>query len=282
MNNYPPFPTSVGVGNGVSVEEDYAPENVASIHPNTGGQVIGDVDDDYADQPMAIKAYVVDSDAESTASEIEALNVDVLPTRNEKAKIARNKLRQYTLLSVAFIIVLAVVIMVPLYFTVLKADPLDISEAPSPVPSVSPSQAPTSELFAEYADKVSTISNPVMLMTPGTAQYKAIRWLFHNDPAGRRDLDDDRLLQRYIAAVFYYSTSKGRGWYDCYPGDVSCTSNSKKEWFSAWDECEWYGFSECNEDKLVTRFVISESMMHVNITILHCSQISIYCCFHSK
>lgn len=263
MVTQPPFATTVGVGDDF-VEEDYA--EVTPIHPNTSRQVERDADDEPINQGTAIKAYVVDSDEESTTSEIEALNVDVLPTRNEKARIARSKLRQYTIYSVVFIILLVIVIIVPLYFTVLKANPPDISDVPSAFPSVSPSQAPTSVLYSEYVDTVSSVSNPVLLMTPGTAQYRAIRWLYHDDPAGRRDINDDRLFQRYIAAVFYYSTSRGRGWHDCYPGDVACTSNSKKEWFGPWDECEWYGFVQCDENGFVTRFIISKFKMVVCYT----------------
>jgi len=152
--------------------------------------------------------------------------------------------------------------MVPIYFLLLKPDAKDVSDVPSNVPSVAPTMAPTETLYNEYVELLSEISNPVMLMTPGTAQYKALKWLYHNDPlyypGGRRELDDARLLQRYAAAVFYYSTSGGRGWHDCYPGDVACTSNSKRAWFGPWDECEWYGFVECDDAGFVTRFIIRE------------------------
>jgi hypothetical protein len=250
----PPFATTLGVNSG-EVDVDYAETN--SVHPKCSGNHASDVaiKETVVESSSAIKAYIVDSDDESEMSEIEALRVDILPTRVETAKKARSKLRLYTILAIIFLIILATTIMVPVYVFILKPDPLDRSEPPSMLPSLAPSEAPTEMLYTLYVDKISEISNPTMLMTEGTAQNKAITWLYHHDPASRRDLDDERLFQRYIAAVFYYSTSKGRGWHDCYAGDVLCTSSSKKPWLSMWDECDWYGFVEC-DNGFVTRFII--------------------------
>jgi len=264
----PPFATSLALNSG-DVDEDYAeatpvhrPTTTATRTNHISTDATNNTDTDTAEE-NAIKAYVIDSDDESETSEIYALNVDILPTRVETAKKARSKLRLYTIFAMIFLISLATAIMVPVYILVLKPDPLDRTEPPSMSPSLAPSEAPTEMLFSLYVEKVSEISNPTMVMTPGTAQYKAIQWLYHNDPAGRRDLDNDRFFQRYFAAVFYYSTSKGRGWHDCYAGDTMCTSSSKKPWLSLWDECEWYGFVECDTDGFVTRFVISKYTKHV-------------------
>ncbi len=261
MVTSPPFVTSVSLTGDTSVEEDYAELSSTSTiqNKNSHPRIANDFErDEHMSEDAAIKAYVVDSDEESTTSEIEALNVDVLPTRKEKAEIARSKLRRNTIYSLFALILLIVIIIVPLYLTVLKADHPESSFAPSSIPSASPSETPTTVLYSDYVDKLSSISTEVQLMTPGTAQYKALRWLYHDDPAGRRDINDKRLFQRYIAAVFYYSTSEGRGWHDCYPGDVACTSNSKREWFSPWDECDWYGFIQCDGEGFVTRFIISK------------------------
>ncbi len=237
--NIPPFPTS------------------ATMHNDM-------IDEDYA-EATPIKAYVIESDEEEEGDEeVEALNVDVLPSREEAAQSARSNLKRYCIIGTVVIILLATAIMVPVYFTVLKID-IDISQSPTAMPSLQPSSAPTTVLFTEYVDKAAQISNRTLLVTPGTVQYKAIYWIYHSDPFGRRDIDDDRLLQRYIAAVFYFSTSMGRGWADCYPGDVACTSNSKKAWFGPWDECEWYGFTECDEEGFVTRFIICKSPLAIRI-----------------
>ena len=72
-------------------------------------------------------------------------------------------------------------------------------------------------LFTDYVDKASEVSNKTLITTPGTAQYKAMKWIYYDDPFGRREVEDERFLQRYIAAVFYFSTSEGNGWSDCYP-----------------------------------------------------------------
>ena len=249
----PPFATAVAGGQ--DNIEDYG--EIARIDPafDSDDETDEDVDESVNEGVAAVKAYIIDSDEESTNLEVEALDVEFLPSREQKAAIARSKLKKYTIYSVAIIIVLVVAIIVPLYFTVLKSDPLDISDAPSNMPSSAPSQAPTSVLYHDYFNKLSEISDPKLLMTPNTAQYRAIRWLYHDDPADLRNISDARLFQRYIAAVFYYSTSQGRGWYECYPGDRKCT---KTEWLSLSDECEWYGFTKCDENGFVTRFIIGK------------------------
>jgi len=222
-----------------------------SVGPTTNDRI----DEDYA-EATPIKAYLVDSDEEEEIDEIEALNVDVLPTRAQAAQNARSKLRRYGIIGTVVIILLAVAIMVPLSLTVLKSDLQEISYSPSAMPSVQPSWSPTMALFTEYVDKASEVSNKTLITTPGTAQYKAMKWIYYDDPFGRREVEDERFLQRYIAAVFYFSTSEGNGWSDCYPGDVACTSDNKREWFGPWDECEWYAFIECNLDGFVTKFSI--------------------------
>ena len=248
----PPFATAVAGGQ--ANIEDYG--EIVTIDPAFDSDTDEDVDETVNEGVAAVKAYIIDSDEESTNLEVEALDVEFLPSREQKAAIARSKLKKYTIYSVAIIIVLVVAIIVPLSFTVLKSDPPDISDAPSYMPSSAPSQAPTSVLYYDYFNKLSEISDPKLLMTPKTAQYRAIRWLYHDDQAGLRNLSDERLFQRYIAAVFYYSTSEGRGWYDCYPGDGQCTSEGE-EWFSLSDECKWYGL-KCDQNDFVIRIIIGK------------------------
>lgn len=209
-----------------------------------------DDDEDYG----PIEAYVKKDD--DTVEEIDAENIDVLPTTSEIAEKARNKLRKYSILGALCLVVTITAVMVPLSLTVLRPKkPIIVDTTPSAAPSSQPSQSPTTQHFTEYVEFFSQISSMDDLTTFGSPQYRASRWIYNFDPL-LRDLSHPRLMQRYIAAVFYYSTSKGEGWADCFPGDVGCTSDSQQSWLSAYDECQWYGFAECNEDGFLTRFVI--------------------------
>ncbi len=229
---------------------------VASLTPQ-------EVEEDYG----TIEAFIKEDggDDEGSITEIDAENIDVLPTRSEVAQKAREKLRLYSIIGSLCIILTTIAIMVPISLTLLRVDP-DLSiptDVPSQAPSIMPSTSPTGEHYVDYVDVFSQVSNRTLLMTPGSAQYRASRWIYDIDPA-RREVSDSRLIQRYIAAVFYYSTSDGSGWADCYPGDVGCTSDSKESWFSSHDECKWFGFRACDENGFVTSFYISEFVIFIS------------------
>mmetsp|Transcript_15894 Transcript_15894/g.19399 ORF Transcript_15894/g.19399 Transcript_15894/m.19399 type:complete len:244 (+) Transcript_15894:95-826(+) len=210
-----------------------------------------DIEEDYG----PIEAYVKDDyDDDVSVEEIDDENVNILPSSAEVARKARSKLKLYSIIGSMCILVTVVAVMVPVGLTVLKTE-TKYTQPPTQAPSVQPSQAPTDLFFTDYVDAFAGVSDRTLINTPGTAQYRASRWIYNFDPV-RRDISDSRLLQRYIAAVFYYSTSQGYGWLDCYPGDVACTSDSKEAWFSSHDECNWFGFTECDRDGHVTRFVI--------------------------
>jgi len=76
--------------------------------------------------------------------------------------------------------------------------------------------------------------------------------------------NDPQLLQRYIAAVFYFATN-GNMWNDCYRNDDTCGElrndlyrgfqvrngfNGGNAFLSAGDVCDWYGLA-CNMDKMI-------------------------------
>jgi len=188
--------------------------------------------------------------------EIEATEVTLVPTKAEQDKRKRNKMKIYGAIVVLGVVILVTVIMVPI-FTILEGRKEDSNLEQTSSPTLEPTLSPThSQLYLNYVDFFSNISNRTLLITRGTPQYKALQWIYKNDPAGRRPLSHPRLNQRYISAVFYYSTSLGMGWSDCYPGDVLCNSDSKSAWFGSDDECNWYGFAECNSNGFVQKFVM--------------------------
>lgn len=212
-----------------------------------------DVEEDYG----PIEAFVEGEEDDTSIEEIDEEKVEVLPTRSEVAEKARSKIRLYSIIGSLCVVVTTIAIMVPISLVVLRNDRKlrNPTEFPSAIPSIQPSTAPTTVQYTDYLEVLSSVSSMVDLTKRGSAQYRASRWIYEFD---QRDLNHPKLIQRYIAAVFYYSTSNGKGWSDCYFGDKACMEHGKQAWLSIYDECDWFGFVECNRDGFVTRFLISE------------------------
>ena len=65
-------------------------------------------------------------------------------------------------------------------------------------------------------------------MVPGSPQDLALKWLLNFDTKTNGCKGLDGITQRYILAVFYYSTD-GNNWFN------------KSSWLGASNECTWYG-----------------------------------------
>lgn len=93
---------------------------------------------------------------------------------------------------------------------------------------------------------------------------KALRWITYSDPMALTT-EDPNLMQRYIAAYFYYATSESRPWQSCNPPTededevceymrlVSITPQLTRSpvpgsirWLSQESECKWIGIF-CDE-----------------------------------
>jgi len=101
------------------------------------------------------------------------------------------------------------------------------------------------------------VSNVDSLVTPGNPQYDAVEWLI-----GQDDFlicpDDDKLIQRYVMAVFYFST-EGGNWFECSQigGCEICQIGGCQgsiNYLRPVHECEWFG-SFCNADLCITEIV---------------------------
>jgi len=186
---------------------------------------------------------------------LEATEIALLPSQAEQDRRKFKKLKIYGAIAVTGVVIVVVAITLPIFFIFRERN--DSNQLSSLSPSVAPSSSsPTELLYLNYIDFFSNISDITDLTTTNTPQHSALQWIYYDDPEGRLSLSHPRLNQRYIAAVFYYSTSRKGGWSDCYPGDVLCNSDHKSAWLSSHDECDWYRFEECNSDGFVQRFDI--------------------------
>eukprot|EP00957_Ditylum_brightwellii_P010419 788109-Ditylum_brightwellii.AAC.1 len=118
----------------------------------------------------------------------------------------------------------------------------DPSSTPSASISISPSFIPTTTVYrkcgmneddriVEMRNILNTVSDPDMLLDTGTPQNRAFEWITQIDPYTSCP-QDANLIQRYIMAVFYFSTGGGY-WRECNaptnPNDVVEVNEKNKQ-----------------------------------------------------
>ena len=178
------------------------------------------------------------------------------------------KNRRFLLYAIsAVLLCIAVIIVVILGLVVFRQDP------PPPAtnaPTRAPSFAPSSLLEGQYRDQCVAAVGP-MVSIPNSPQERAARWIIEEDD---RNLvvDDPSLVQRYILALFYFTTTNNleSRWPSCnpHPTDSSITAceyqlwtrlpnntiayipENSSRWLSNEHECNWAGIL-CDDNKLV-------------------------------
>ena len=120
-------------------------------------------------------------------------------------------------ISVAIVCIVAIVLAIAIPLSQDDKDP------PTPSPTV---QLPSDflyDLFFPYSGSA--------LDDPTTPQYRAFNWLLNDDPAQLplKETNDTTLMERYAAAVFYYSTG-GDNWIDKH---YFLSNRSLCEWIAA-------------------------------------------------
>merc|ERR1719491_1016672 len=99
--------------------------------------------------------------------------------------------------------------------------PLPTEAIVTPFPTRSPVMPPpvnrcgltAAEHRSQIVDNLSVISFPDLFDEPSTPQRLALDWIVDEDSA-QVCPDEDNLVQRYVMAVFYYSTN-GDAWTKC-------------------------------------------------------------------
>ena len=132
--------------------------------------------------------------------------------------------------------------------------------SPTPLPCGGMSDA---ERDRQIRNRLSFVSEMISFVVPYSPQSQSMKWLIEDD-AYYVCPDDPQLVQRYVMAVFYYS-SRGDDWTQCSaPGDLSdrasiATANAKcnlevdrggggtDAWLTPVSECNWGGL-KCHED----------------------------------
>ena len=159
----------------------------------------------------------------------------------------------------------------------LETSPVDPPSNDQQKPSLPYSNSPHSgETQTMYLDLFSGIVGSAVY-TPGTIYYQAAEWIINLDEQ-TLDINDPTLSQRYLLALFYYTTTQNGQpkWRSCNPvgnneaefSNQDCIYDKfisravndtfefqgfpAKRWLSSSPECEWAGVT-CNEFNFVTK-----------------------------
>mmetsp|Transcript_38887 Transcript_38887/g.81738 ORF Transcript_38887/g.81738 Transcript_38887/m.81738 type:complete len:495 (-) Transcript_38887:11-1495(-) len=150
--------------------------------------------------------------------------------------------------------------------------PAPTTASPTPAPIIAKCGLTADERRSQIVDALSVISFPDLFQDSSSPQSKALEWILDEDsaklcPDDADNEDDTNLVQRYVMAVFYYSTD-GDEWKECnapadfnsqasiatanaacklttvnattiFPNDVRGTN----AWLSPASECTWGGLS---------------------------------------
>jgi hypothetical protein len=114
---------------------------------------------------------------------------------------------------------------------------------------------------------IRVVSNPADVDTEGSPQQLATTWIIDEDPSFLCP-QDPNLIQRYVMAVFYYST-RGDRWTQCSAPEVfddpeaideaneACMidvpgGQGTNAWLTPSGECTWGGLG-CNDAEVIER-----------------------------
>jgi hypothetical protein len=120
------------------------------------------------------------------------------------------------------------------------------------------------ERAALIVTRLSTVSNPQVLQDVKTPQYEALVWIVNEDTK-QLCPRDPFLIQRYVAALLYFSTN-GEDWNNCSSvmmspcPDRNGDSDISQRWLSGEHVCEWYGL-RCNNDGEIASMDLKENKL---------------------
>uniref|UniRef100_A0A7S1VI90 L domain-like protein n=1 Tax=Grammatophora oceanica TaxID=210454 RepID=A0A7S1VI90_9STRA len=207
----------------------------------------------------------IDDGALAVAVAIEEEETDVfLPAAVEydpDAKPPLHKNRRFRLYTIAISLLLIVVIVGAIVGIVASKSGGPATYAPTGAPSAAPSTRADGEYSKQFVRAVGTD-----VEIPGTPAYKAAEWIMMTDPL-KLPPDAPNLIQRFILANFYFTTSEANGSWrscgqpaenesdDCIFQSIERLDNDTQvydpkpgavRWLSGLHECEWIG-NQCDD-----------------------------------
>lgn len=197
----------------------------------------------------AVDAFVADN-------VVDALGVAVVISEEEEEKLERRKYKRYLCFAFLCMCLIAVAIVVPVVLVVGEKKTMAPTIAPSEAPSMTPSVAPTSIRLDTIIEGLIPVSGEEAFMNRSSPQYLAADWVADLDPL-MLSIEDPKLVQRYILAVFYFSMN-GDEWESCGRNDRVCAGNTDATtWLSDSDECTWLA-NRCKDNANVDQIFFSK------------------------
>jgi len=116
------------------------------------------------------------------------------------------------------------------------------------VPTASPKTGEVTSLVQQLED----ISGAGTFEDPNSPQSFALDFL-RTEGYGDEVVEDQRVLERYAALVFYFSTGGESSWFQCFRGHLNCGS---RQWLLG-GTCNWQ-FLSCDDAGYVTSFIVGK------------------------
>eukprot|EP00547_Thalassionema_nitzschioides_P003621 CAMPEP_0194212994 /NCGR_PEP_ID=MMETSP0156-20130528/13252_1 /TAXON_ID=33649 /ORGANISM="Thalassionema nitzschioides, Strain L26-B" /LENGTH=780 /DNA_ID=CAMNT_0038940921 /DNA_START=136 /DNA_END=2478 /DNA_ORIENTATION=- len=255
-----------------SGQENIEGFSVAAMNGNDGNE--------YGDSAFAPPVYQQAEFAGNDGGGIEAFvaepvvaatGVALLKTPEEEEAETKKKVRKYMLYAFIALALVMAAIITPI--AIVFTGP--VSPEPTRAPSVSPTDAPsdfpsappsTTGLLStlEYLRSIemfptcpeNAIDSMFSECAETQAQFSAAEWIADEDTLSP-SLNSTQFLQRYILAVFYFST-RGDQWTDCHRRDRNCLTGFS--WLTDKPECQWDGVRCDDTPGIITRILIGESV----------------------
>jgi hypothetical protein len=154
------------------------------------------------------------------------------------------------------------------------------SKSPAGAPTVAPT---TTRETLGIEEQLQLVVGQQKLADTNTPYYKAMDWIINKDPM-KLGPDATNLIQRYLTALLYFSTTEFGPWLSCNPAekgqDESCMwaqlatvfPNTYQEvpwyrWLSSYNECQWAGVfcDEFNQTRAfeLCKFIVGTLRTHV-------------------
>mmetsp|Transcript_2678 Transcript_2678/g.6354 ORF Transcript_2678/g.6354 Transcript_2678/m.6354 type:complete len:784 (+) Transcript_2678:95-2446(+) len=179
------------------------------------------------------------------------------------------------------------------------------TESPTPRPSLTPTSTPSMssqpswpypcgilpcDRASDLRELYSAISDPVLFENPASPQSLALDWIINHDSMAvcPNDPNTCHTIQRYVLAVFYFST-QGYQWSSCSaPKDYMCEEeiskanekcnrtvtahyandrvgiNESKAWLTPGHECDWGGLACHGENEPEVAFCLDQIDFEAN------------------
>ena len=171
-------------------------------------------------------------------------NPDILASESKIVEVTDADGKRWKLMIVTFILfVIATVVTLSIVFSRERSSPTD---PPSMIATMTPTAPPTTTRFGTMQDVIGSSFEDDF--PNSTLQESVLNWLVDEDPASLAvDTDSTTLLDRYIAALFYFST-QGDEWSD------------QTGWLSENHVCLWKGL-DCTDQGFLARMDLGTCLL---------------------